>query len=506
MHICTQQIRHGISKHVFLFLSMLKQQLQQKLQQKLSPAQIQVIKLLEVPTLELEERIRQELEENPALEEGAENIDSQDEKFEEDFNAEDGGNNEDMDLDEYMPDDDIPDYKLKANNSSKDDKHENIPFSIGITFHEFLLDQLRLQDLNEQEYAIAEYVIGNIDDEGYLRREPEAMVDDIVFQTGLQVTDEEMYHTIHMIQQLDPAGVCALDLQECLLLQLDRKSNTEETELAKKILRNYFEEFSKKHYDKIIKSLSIDDIQLKKVINEIIKLNPKPGSAWSGNVLDKSSATIVPDFIVENDEGKLTVQMNNSNIPELRVNSTYNEMMQDYSANKQNQTKEMKDAVMFVKQKIDSARWFIDAIKQRQQTLLITMEAIVDFQYKFFLEGDESYLRPMILKDIADLTGFDISTISRVSNSKYVQTEFGIFPLKFFFSESMTNDSGEEVSTREIKKILQECVDHEDKRKPLNDDKLADMLRSQGYNIARRTVAKYREQLNIPVARLRKEI
>ena len=483
---------------------MLKQQLQQKLQQKLSPAQIQVIKMLEIPTLELEERIRQELEENPALEEGAEMTESADE-YEDDFNG-DEGSNDDIDFDDYMPDDDIPDYKLKTSNSSKDDKNDSIPFSVGMTFHEFLQDQLGLQDLSEKEYALAEYVIGNIDEEGYLRRTAEAMVDDIVFQTGIQTTDEEMNHIVHVIQQFDPAGVGASDLQESLLLQLERKTNTPEIEFAKKIVKDYFDEFSKKHYDKITKALNIDEETLRNVINEITRLNPKPGSAWSGNVLERSMSTIVPDFILENNDGKLTVHLNNSNVPELRVSNTYNEMMQDYAGNKQNQTKEMKDAVMFVKQKIDSAKWFIDAIRQRQQTLLITMQAIVDFQYKFFLEGDETFLKPMILKDIADITGYDISTISRVSNSKYIQTEFGIYPVKYFFSESMTNESGEEVSTREIKKILQECVEHEDKQKPMNDDKLAEVLKEKGYNIARRTVAKYREQLNIPVARLRKEI
>lgn len=485
---------------------MLKQQLQQKLQQKLSPAQIQVIKMLEIPTLELEERIRQELEENPALEEGVEASESQEDLYNDEYNNEDGGNNDDMDLDEYMPDDDIPDYKLRVNNSSKDDKHESIPFSVGMTFHEFLLDQLGLQDLTEHERGLAEYVIGNIDEEGYLRRTAEAMVDDIVFQAGVQTTDEEMHHIVKVIQQFDPPGVGASGLQECLVLQLDRKIQTREVELAKKVVNDFFEEFSKRHYDKIMKALTIDDETMKNVVNEIIRLNPKPGNAWSGNVLEKSMSTIVPDFILENDNGKLSVHLNNSNVPELRVSNTYNEMMQDYAGNKQNQTKEMKDAVLFVKQKIDSARWFIDAIKQRQQTLLTTMTAIVDFQYEFFLEGDETFLKPMILKDIADITGFDISTISRVSNSKYIQTEFGIFPVKYFFSESMTNESGEEVSTREIKKILQETIEHEDKRKPLNDDKLAEVLKIKGYNIARRTVAKYREQLNIPVARLRKEI
>ena len=484
---------------------MLRQQLQQKLQQKLSPAQIQVIKMLEVPTLELEERIRQEIEENPALEEGAE-VDNDADDFDEGFNEEDGGNNDDFDPEEYMADDDIPDYKLKTNNSSKDDKHEDIPFSVGMTFHENLLSQLGLLQLNEHDRMLAEYVIGNIDDEGYLRRAPESMVDDIVFNAGIHTSDEEMTKVVKLIQQFDPAGVGASNLQECLLLQLERKAETHETALSQLILKEFFEEFSKKHYEKILKALAIDEEQLKKIINEIIHLNPKPGNAWGGNVLEKSMGVIVPDFILENIENQLVVHLNNSNVPELRVNSTYNEMFQDYSSNKKNQTRQMKDAVMFVKQKIDSARWFIDAIKQRQQTLLTTMMAIVDFQREFFIEGDDTYLKPMILKDIAEITGYDISTISRVSNSKYIQTEFGVFPVKYFFSESMTNDSGEEVSTREIKKILQDCIESEDKQKPLNDDALADVLKEKGYLIARRTIAKYREQFNIPVARLRKEI
>jgi len=484
---------------------MLKQQLQQKLQQKLSPAQIQVIKMLEVPTLELEERIRQEIEENPALEEGAENENDGDD-FDDEFGNEDGGNNDDFDIDDYVADDDIPDYKLKTNNTSKDDKHEDIPFSIGMTFHEHLIDQLGLLNLKEDDRLLAEYIIGNIDDEGYLRRTPESMVDDIVFQSGIQTTDAEMNRIIKLVRNFDPAGVGAVNLQECLILQLDRKTQTNEVKLAKIILSDFFDEFSKKHYDKITRGLNIDDEQLKKVIAEIVKLNPKPGNAWGGNLLEKSMTTIVPDFILENDENQLTVHLNNSNVPELRVNSTYNEMFQEYATNKSNQSREQKDAVMFVKQKIDSARWFIDAIKQRQQTLLTTMMAIVKYQKQFFIEGDDTYLKPMILKDIADITGLDISTISRVSNSKYIQTDFGIFPVKYFFSESMTNDSGEEVSTREIKKILQDCIDNEDKHKPLNDDALADVLKEKGYIIARRTAAKYREQLNIPVARLRKEI
>lgn len=484
---------------------MLRQQLQQKLQQKLSPAQIQVIKMLEVPTLELEERIRQELEENPALEEGAE-LDADSNEKEDDFNSEDGGNNDDIDLEEYMSDDDIPDYKLKANNTSKDDKYEDIPFSIGMTFHEFLIEQVALLQLSEKDRLLTEYVIGNIDDEGYLRRAPEAMVDDIVFQAGVQTSDEEIYRIIGEVQQLDPPGVGAIDLRDCLRLQLERKHETRENKLARRVINEYFEEFSKKHYEKIMRGLDMDDWMLKKVMEEIVHLNPKPGNAWGGNVLEKSMSTIVPDFILENDENQLTVHLNNSNVPELRVNTTYNEMFQDFAGNKQNQSREMKDAVMFVKQKIDSARWFIDAIRQRQQTLLTTMMAIVQFQKSFFIEGDDTYLRPMILKDIADMTGYDISTISRVSNSKYIQTEFGIFPVKYFFSESMTNDSGEEVSTREIKQILIQCVNNEDKQKPITDEALVSVLKTKGYIIARRTVAKYREQLNIPVARMRKEI
>lgn len=484
---------------------MLRQQLQQKLQQKLSPAQIQVIKMLEVPTLELEERIRQELEENPALEEGPDMNENSSDESETDLN-DDGGNNDDFDPEEYMTDDDIPDYKMNISNNSRDDKREEIPFSAGMTFHEFLIDQLRLLQLTEYEHQLAEYVIGNIDDEGYLRRSAESMVDDIVFQAGINTTDDEMNRIIELVRQFDPAGVAASSLQECLLLQLDRKKQTTDVVTARNIISDYFEEFSKKHYDKIIKGLNIDDEQLKHSISEITHLNPKPGNAWGGNILERSMTTIVPDFILEVEGNQLTVQLNNSNIPELRVNNTYNDMFQDYASNKKNQSREMKDAVMFVKQKIDAARWFIDAIKQRQQTLLTTMTAIVEFQKEFFIEGDDTYLKPMILKDIADITGYDISTISRVSNSKYIQTEFGVYPVKYFFSESMTNDAGEEVSTREIKKILSDCINNENKKKPFNDDALVDVLKEKGYIIARRTVAKYREQLNIPVARLRKEI
>ncbi|MDR0810724.1 MAG: RNA polymerase factor sigma-54 [Paludibacter sp.] len=484
---------------------MLRQQLQQKLQQKLSPAQIQVIKMLEIPTLELEERIHQELEENPALEEGRDPEEERSDFDEQDGN-DDGGNNDDFDADEYVVDDDIPDYKLKVNNTSQDDRREEIPFSAGMTFHEHLAEQLGLTPLDAYERLLAEYVIGNIDEEGYLRRTPESMVDDIVFQTGVEASDEEMRRVIDVVRGLDPAGVGAITLQECLLLQLARKSQTKDVILAQKVLKNYFEEFSKKHYDKITRALEIDDETLSRVVAEIVRLNPKPGNAWGGNVLEKSMSIIVPDFVVEDDGRRLSVHLNNANIPELHINGAYNEMFKDYASNKKNQSREMKDAVLFVKQKIDAARWFIDAIKQRHQTLLSTMTAIVEFQRDFFLEGDDRFLKPMILEDIAAITGFDVSTISRVSKSKYVQTEFGVFQLKYFFSEAMTNEQGEEVSTREIKQIMQECIDNENKRKPLNDDLLAAVLKTRGYLIARRTVAKYREQLNIPVARLRKEI
>ena len=487
---------------------MLKLEQQQKLQQKLSPAQIQVIRMLELPTLEFEERILQELEENPVLEEGSVKDDLRNE--EDEFAEQEERNeldNEDFNLDEYISDDEVPDYRLRANNYSHDDKQDDIPFVSGMTFHEYLIDQLGLQNINPHEKQIAEFIIGNIDEDGYLRRPLESITDDLAFQVGLEITDDEVAKLLKIIQQFDPPGVGAVSLQECLLMQLEHKEKqTEEVKYAIRILKDYFEEFSKKHYDKIQHKLSITEEQLKKVIAEIVKLNPKPGSAWSGNIYEKNMTALVPDFIVEHHNGHLHLALNNVHIPELRISREYSELLEDYSANKANRTREMKDAVTFVKQKIDSARWFIDAVKQRNETLLSTMTAILEFQKDFFVEGDETYLKPMILKDIADKTGFDISTISRVSNSKYVQTEYGIFPLKFFFSEAMTNDAGEEVSTREIKKILQEAIEAENKKRPLTDDQLKEVLKLQGYIIARRTVAKYREQLNIPVARLRKEM
>ncbi len=479
---------------------MLSQTLQQRLQQKLSPQQIQVMKLLEIPTLELEERIRQELEENPALEEGMEEkTTDEDNDYDNDI---DGGNNDDIDLDEYMRDDDIPDYKLQTNNSSKDDKREEIPFSIGTSFHEYLIEQLHLQELTEGDQQLAEYIIGNIDEEGYLRRDIEAMTDDIAFQLGLEVSDKKMYDLLEIVQEFEPPGVAARNLHECLRLQIERKPHSRSVDIATKIITHCFDEFSKRHYEKILKKLNISEDEFKVATSEIMKLNPKPGNAW-GTLMERTMELIVPDFILDVENGEPIVLLNNKNVPELRVNNTYQEMFQDYSHNKQN--KEIKEAVMFVKQKLDSARWFIDAIKQRYNTLLTTMTAIVQFQREFFLKGDETLLKPMILKDIAEITGTDISTISRVSNSKYIQTDFGVYPVKFFFSESMQTDSGEEVSSREIKSILQTCIDNENKRKPITDEQLAEILQDKGYVIARRTVAKYREQLGIPVARLRKE-
>ena len=485
---------------------MLKQQLQQKLQQKLSPQQIQVIRLLELTAIELEERIKQELIDNPALDEGAEEHENPDT---DEFGNEDpdasAESAEDISMGDYLTEDDIPDYKLEADNFSKDQKHEDIPFSGGSTFHDFLLKQLGERNLSEQDAKIAEYIIGNIDDNGYLQRPLSAISDDLIFQVGIDISTERLEDLLQMIQDFEPAGVGASNLRECLLLQLERHEGTPAALLAYKIIDKSFDEFTKKHYDKIQKQYNVSEEELKKAIHEITMLNPKPGSSWSDSFSDGMSH-IIPDFIVDSHDGELTLSLNNSNIPELRVNRSYTHMLEDYMGNKQNQTRDKKDALLFVKQKLDSAQWFIDAIKQRQQTMLNTMQVIIDLQRDFFLTGDESNLKPMILKDVAERTGYDISTISRVSNSKYVQTNFGIFPLKYFFSESMQNESGEEISSREIKKILQQCIENEDKRKPLADDKLCDLLKEKGYVIARRTVAKYREQLGIPVARLRKEI
>ena len=485
---------------------MLKQRLQQKLLQKLSPQQIQMIKLLEVPTLQIEQRIKKELEENPALEEGSEEDElSSTEAEEEEFEEKDKDNDE-FTLDDYIEEDDIPEYRLQANNYSKDDdKRTEIPFSVGSSFHEHLETQLGLRELTDNQKILGEYIIGNIDEDGYLRRELVNIVDDLAFLQNINTTEQELEEVLKIIQDLEPAGVGARTLRECLLLQLGKKDQSQPpVRLAGTIMNLYFEEFTKRHYDKIISRLSISEPDLKTAIEEILKLNPKPGGMFS-DPFSKIVQPIIPDFILEHSEEGFDLHLNSRNLPELRLSSAYSEMLKTYSRNKSNK-REMKDAVLFVKQKIDSAKWFIDAIKQRQNTLLLSMNAILEYQQEYFIDGDETKLKPMILKDVAEMTGLDISTISRVANSKYIQTHFGIFPLKYFFSEGLQTDSGEEVSTREIKRILQDCVDNEEKRKPLTDERLTEILQEKGYQIARRTVAKYREQLNIPVARLRKEI
>ncbi len=485
---------------------MLNQRLQQKLLQKLSPQQIQMIKLLEVPTLQIEQRIKKELEENPALEEGEDNEEMQNEEPEEELLEEKDKDQEEFTLDDYIDDDDIPEYRLQAKNYSKDDdKRTEIPFSAGSSFHEHLESQLILRELTEKQKILGEYILGNIDEDGYLRREPANIVDDLAFLQNVSTTEEELDEVLAIIQDLEPPGVGARTLRECLLLQIAKKDiSAPAVKIAHKILDQYFEEFSKRHYDKIVARLNITEEDLKAAIDEILKLSPKPGSAF-GDTFSRSAQQIIPDFILELNEEGFDLHLNSRNLPELRLSKTYNDLLQAYSRNKGNKN-EMKDAVLFVKQKIDSARWFIDAIKQRQNTLLLTMNAILKYQEEYFIEGDETRLKPMILKDVAEMTGLDISTVSRVANSKYIQTHFGIFPLKFFFSEGLQTDSGEEVSTREIKRILQDCIDNEEKRRPLTDERLTDILQEKGYQIARRTVAKYREQLNIPVARLRKEI
>jgi len=485
---------------------MLKQRLQQKLLQKLSPQQIQMIKLLEIPTIELEQRIKKELEENPVLEEGNDNTSDTAEQEDEILDNEAGDDQDEFSLQDYLNDEDIPSYKLSTRNYSRDDKKTEIPFSVGDTFHDHLESQMGLRKLTEIQEVLGKYVIGNIDEDGYLRRKLENIVDDLAFSLNLSTTEEELLEMLHIIQDFDPPGVGARDLQECLLLQIDRKDrNVPVIQRTWQILKYHFDSFTKKHYDKILARMNISEKELKESIEEILKLNPKPGSSYS-DPLNKSIQHIVPDFILDNRDGVHQLSLNSKNVPDLHVSRQYAEMLQNYQQNKKNHSKVEKDAVGFVKQKLDSAKWFIDAIRQRQHTLLLTMEAILDYQKEFFEDEDELKLKPMILKDIAERTQLDISTISRVANSKYVQTPRTIYPLKFFFSEGMTNEDGEEVSTREIKKILKECVGNENKTKPLTDEKLAAILKEKGYVIARRTVAKYREQLNIPVARLRKEL
>jgi len=476
--------------------------LQQRLLQKLSPQQIQVIKLLEIPTMQLEQRIKSELEENPILElvEG----EDLDESFD-NTETDDSQPDDEFSLDDYLNEEDIPGYRLAANNYSKDDKQVDMPYSSGVSFHDSLIEQLGLSNLKEEEELIAEYIIGNIDEDGYLRRDLLSISDDLAFHMNIEVKLEDLERYLSIIQDFDPPGIGARDLQECLLLQIKRKKGKNSTSLAARIIKDCFEEFTKKHYDKIQKKYEISEEELKESIDEILKLNPKPGSSYS-NPMGKSNQVIVPDFILDNLEGELNLSLNQKNVPDLQLNSTYIDLMKSYSGNKIGTTKDKKEALTFMKQKLDSAKWFIDAIRQRHNTLYVTMSEIIKFQKEFFQDGDETKLKPMILKDIADLTGLDISTISRVSNSKYIQTHFGIYPLKYFFSEGLQTDTGEEVSTREIKKILAECIDNEDKRHPVTDEKLALILKEKSYLVARRTVAKYREQLGIPVARMRKEL
>jgi RNA polymerase sigma-54 factor len=478
----------------------LKQFLSQKLEQRLSPQQIQLMKLLQVPTMELDQRIKQEIEENPALEEGSDELEDE---FDNQDDTEENDTDDEFDLSDYI-DDDIADYKTNANNQSKDDEERVIPLSGEQSFQEKLSEQLHLLDLNETEFLIADILIGNLDESGYLNRDLEALVDDLAFSMNVITSEQEVKSILGLIQTFDPAGVGARSLQECLLLQINRKQDGDISRFtAKKILEDFFEEFTKKHYDKIALKLEIEDKDLKDAIDEILRLNPKPGGSLRESA--KNQLQITPDFVINETDGSLELSLNSRNAPSLKVSREYESMLRSYSEGAKT-TKSDKEAVSFVRQKLDGAKWFIDAIKQRQQTLLLTMNAIMNYQFAYFLSGDEAKLRPMILKDIADIVNLDISTISRVSNSKYVQTNFGIYPLKYFFSESLSTDRGEEVSTREVKKILSEAINSESKKIPLTDEKLMDLLNEKGYNIARRTVAKYREQLNFPVARMRKEL
>jgi RNA polymerase sigma-54 factor len=482
----------------------LKQSLQQKLLQKLSPQQIQLMKMLQLPTQAMEERVKEEIESNPALEEGREkeedNFDSDDQMGEELSDSE-----QEFDFSDYMDDDDTPGYKYEANNYSKDDDDKRMPIGTSRTFHDRLSEQLHLRNLTEVELAICDHLIGSLDDSGYLRREIPSVVDDLAFGQSIMTSEEEVEKLlVKVIQDMDPAGIGARDLQECLVIQIKRKPSTVTIKTAQVILEKFYEEFVKKHYSKITHRLEIEDEDLKDAIEEIVQLNPKPGNSM--NESSRPVEQVVPDFQIISEGDELLVQLNGRNVPELRMSRKYAEMLDDFARIKGTPTKTQRDAMIFVKQKLDSAKWFIDAIKQRQDTLVRTMQAIVDYQIEFFKTGDETKLRPMILKDIADIIHMDISTVSRVSNSKYIQTSFGTYKVKYFFSESLTNDEGEEVSTREVKKILQDLIGTEDKRKPWTDENLAKELKSKGYNIARRTVAKYREQLEIPVARLRKEL
>ena len=484
---------------------MLKQYLQYKLSQKLSPQQIQLMKLIQLPTQAFEQRLKQELEENPALERGKE---KEEDGFDDIYSDQDYEENEkinadDINIDDYLSDDEIPSYRLQANNHSADDESKTIPYASGTSFTQLLTDQLNTFRLENQDYKIAKFLIGSIDDSGYIRRSLLDLTDDLAFTQNIFTDVETLKKVLKVVQQLDPPGVGARNLQECLLIQLQRKEQTPDTERAANMIENAFEQFTKKHYQKLLKKFNISEIELKDAILEIERLNPKPGSSFSNNL--RSTEHVVPDFTIKIIDGELELVLNGRNAPELHISKSYNEMLLGYKASKE-KSRAQKEAVLFIKQKLDAAKWFIDAIRQRQQTLLLTMSAIMHYQKAYFLSGDEEQLRPMILKDIADEVEMDVSTISRVANSKYVDTPYGTKLIKEFFSESMTNDQGEEVSTREIKSILKTVIVEEDKKKPWTDEKLAKILKEKGYPIARRTVAKYREQLDFPVARLRKQI
>jgi RNA polymerase sigma-54 factor len=487
---------------------MLRQSLQFKLSQKLSPQQIQLMKLIQLPTQAFEQRLQEELVENPALENGKEESSEYEDDYDnsndeyDDFEGE-RIEAEDINIDEYLSNDETPDYKYQANNYSDDDEDNSMPFIAGVTFHQDLLNQLNTFILSDEEREIAEFLVGSIDDVGYIRRSIQDIVDDMAFTQGIYTDEATATRILGIIQDLEPAGVAARDLQECLSLQLKHKTPSDSVDLAIDIIKNQFDAFSKKHYEKLLQKYEISKEQLRKAIDEIEKLNPKPGGAYDGN--QKPIEHVVPDFTIKIIDGELELLLNGRNAPELHVSKDYQDMLQSYKVTNE-KSNTQKDAVQFIKQKLDSAKWFIDAIKQRQETLYVTMNAIMLYQEEYFLDGDETNLKPMILKDIADLVGLDISTISRVANSKYVDTPYGTRLIKDYFSESMKNDQGEDVSTLEIKKILEGVINEEDKKKPLPDDKLAEILKEKGYPIARRTVAKYRELLDIPVARLRKKI
>jgi len=486
---------------------MLKQHLSFKLSQKLSPQQIQLMKLIQLPTQAFEQRLKQELEENPALEPGKEETDNFEDEYDDDtYNDESDSESiaaEDINIDEYLSDDEIPEYRTQANNYSADDEEKTVPYASGTSFNQYLLNQLNTFYLSDDEWSIAEFLVGSVDESGYIRRPLTDILDDLAFTQNIYTEQASIKKILKIVQELDPPGVGATSLEECLIIQLKRKELTPSVELAISILEKSFEQFTKKHYEKLILKHNVTEEQLKKAIAEIEKLNPKPGGSYSGNT--RMIEHIVPDFSIKIIEGELELTLNGRNAPELHVSRDYNNMLEGYK-NAKEKSQSQKDTVLFIKQKLDAAKWFIDAIKQRQQTLYITMSTIMHYQKEYFLSGDERKIRPMILKDIADKINMDVSTVSRVANSKYVDTPYGTKLIKEYFSESMKNDQGEDVSTKEIKKILENVIGEEVKRKPLTDDKLAEILKEKGYPIARRTVAKYREQLGIPVARMRKEI